>query len=75
MDLARKTCFEIMLKYESLRLFINNDAYNSICIHFMADYEDKLLAKTIKRNLNDSVEAHKFFIDYFMMMDSRNLNF
>lgn len=75
LDLARNICFEIMVKYESLRLFINDDAYNSICIHFMADFEDKLLAKTIKRHLNDSIEAHKFFIDNFMMMDSRNFNF
>ncbi len=75
MDLAHNSCLETMLEYESLRLFINDDAYNSICIHFMADYEDKLQAKTIKRNLNDSIEAHNFFINHFMMMDSSNLNF
>lgn len=72
LDLARNICLEAMVKYESLRLFINNDTYNSICIHFMADIEDKLLAKKIKRHLNDSIEAHEFFIDNFMMKDSAN---
>lgn len=68
-DLARNICLETMLKYESLRLFINDDAYNSICIHFMVDYEDEHLAKTIKRHLNDSIAARNSFIDSFLMMN------
>lgn len=72
LDLARDICFKTMVEYESLRVHVNDDAHKTITIHFMADYEDKRLAKIIKRGLNDSIAAHNFFIDKLMMMDSRN---
>lgn len=48
------------------------DGYNSICIHLKADCMDNQLAKAIKQVLDDSIDAHKFFIDNFMMTDSPN---
>lgn len=33
---------------------------------------DNQLAKAIKQVLDDSIDAHKFFIDNFMMTDSPN---
>lgn len=74
LDLARDICFETMVKYESLRLYINDDGHNSISIYFMADYEDKRLAKAIRQYLNDSIEAYNYFIERFLIMDSRNFN-
>lgn len=74
LELARDICFKKMGEYESLLLFINDDAYNSICISFKSDYKEKRLAKAIRQRLNDSIEAHNCFIDHLLMMDTRNLN-
>lgn len=71
-ELARNICLATMMKYESLRIFINDDIYNSICIHFMVDYEEEHFAKIIKRHLNDSIAAHNSFIDSFLMLDPHN---
>lgn len=72
LDLAQNICIKTMGMYESLQLFVNDDARNSICIYFRVDVEDEHLTKTIKRGLNDSIAAHNFFIDKFMMMGLRN---